>query len=149
MKFKERSIFVISLTTYSQSQSPLIAQECSTEIILQCYKPFSHPPERTQHISVSQSLSAKQSCQLRCLVWWIFNSNALCSRLSRMIHTQCVQGGAEQKSHRSEKAIYSARNQITLHFFFPKKKVVHGLFTCGFLKYFKLFLNSLFTLKIY
>lgn len=134
MKFKERSIFVISLTTYSQSQSPLIAKECSTEIILQCYKPFSHPPERTQHTSVSQSLSAKQSCQLR----WMFNSNALCSRLSRMIHMQCLQGGAEQRSHRSEKAIYSARNQVTLHFFFffPKKKVVQGLFTCGFLKYF-------------
>lgn len=121
MKFEERSIFVISLSTCSQSQSPLIAKECSTEIILQCYKPFSHPPERTQH--TSQSLSAKQSCQLRCLVWWMLYSHALCSRLSRMIYMQCLQGGAEQKSHRLEKAIYSARNQITLHFFSKKIKL--------------------------
>lgn len=119
MKFKERSIyiFVISLTTYSQSQSPFIAKECSTEIILQCYEPFSHPPKRTQHTS-----GCKTELPAQGLVWWMLYSHALCSRLCRMIYMQCLQDGAEQELHRSEKATYSARSKITLLFFFFKKE---------------------------
>lgn len=131
MKFKEGSIFVISLTTYSQSQSPFIAKEGSSEIILQCYEPFSHPPENSTYIYLSKSVCKTELPARGLLYGGCFIPKPRAPECTEWLMQSVCRGSSAEVTYIRKSHIFPTRNQITLGFFSKTAKVVHGLFTCG------------------
>lgn len=92
-----------------------------------------HQREFDIHLSLKvcmQNIAASSEA----LVWRMLYCNVPCSRMCRMIDTQCLQREQSRSLLQKKPYVFCRKSNHTDLFSKELKKVVHCLFTCGFLK---------------